>query len=57
LDDHYLECPHCHEHIFVLAHPKAPTTNEREDADGTRTFVIVAGDGWLLHRCVIARDN
>ena len=49
-------CPYCDERIFVLAHPKPATRQERAEADGTRSFVLVSGDGWLLHRCVIRDD-
>ena len=46
-------CEHCEERIFVLDHRKPVAYVHREEVDGSRSFLIIAQDSWLLHRCTI----
>ena len=50
-----LRCPHCAARVEVLAQRRPVLSRERDDGD-ERVFVMISGDNWLLHRCVIGGD-
>ena len=50
-----VKCEHCGEKMDVLPSRQPLTYVERED-DGERSFLIIGGDSWLLHRCVPSED-
>jgi hypothetical protein len=54
--DQVVECEHCRGRLFVLAQRLPVMHVERDAGDGSRFFLLICGDDWLLHRRVIVED-
>ena len=53
MSDEVVECEHCGERTIVIAHGFPVTSVDRDEDDGSRSFLMISRDGWLIHRCII----